>query len=151
MKLKRELTNGFIIFIGIAIYFLIIEYSGLADLFYLRMLNLFIVAFGINLTLKQNANDNIRGYFKNLISGILTSLIGAVFSVGSLLTYIEYRGGNAYLETLSQGVLFGGGEVNIVYYCIGLLFEAVASSVIITFVLMQFWKNEVETINEVGN
>jgi hypothetical protein len=38
-----------------------------------------------------------------------------------------------------------------VYYCIGLLFEAVASSVIITFVLMQFWKNEVETINEVGN
>lgn len=150
MKLKRELTNGFIIFIGIAIYFLIIELSGLADVFFLRMLNLFIVAFGVNLTLRQNAQDGMPGYFTNLISGITTSLIGAVFSVISLLTYIEYRGGNAYLETLSQGVLFGGGQVNIVYYCIGLLFEAVASSVIITFVLMQFWKNKVEVINEVN-
>jgi hypothetical protein len=151
MKLKRELINGFIIYIGIAIYFLIIEYSGLADVFFLRMLNLFIVAFGINLTLKQNAQDGIPGYFTNIISGITTSLIGAVFSVASLLTYIEYRGGTDYLETLSQGVLFGGGEVNIAYYCIGLLFEAVASSVIITFVLMQFWKNRVETINKVNS
>ncbi|WP_026977479.1 hypothetical protein [Flavobacterium tegetincola] len=150
MKLKRELINGFIIYVGIAIYFLIIEFSGLADVFILRMLNLFIVAFGINLTLKQNAKDGIPGYFTNLISGIVTSLFGAILSIVSLLLYIDYRGGNAYLETLSQGVLFGGGEINIVYYCIGLLFEAVASSAIIAFVLMQFWKNKVEVINKVN-
>jgi hypothetical protein len=150
MKLKRELINGFIIFIGIAIYFLAIDFAGLADAFFLRMLNLFIVAFGINLTLKQNAAEGISGYFTNLISGVVTSMIGAVFSVLSLLTYIEYRGGTDYLQTLSQGVLFGGGEVKILYYCIGLLFEAVASSVIIAFVLMQFWKNRVEVINQVN-
>ena len=61
MKLKRELINGFIIFIGIAVYFLIIEYLGLADEFYLRILNLAIVAFGINLTIKQNYEDGVRG------------------------------------------------------------------------------------------
>lgn len=149
MKFKRELINGFIIFIGIAIYFLVIEFSGLADQFFLRILNLFIVAFGINLTLKQNAAAGIRGYFANLISGIVTSMIGAILSVGSLLFYITYKGGDAYLQTLSKGFLFGGGDVNISYYCIGLLFESVASSIMISFVLMQFWKNKVETINKV--
>jgi hypothetical protein len=150
MKLKRELINGFIIYIGIGTYFLIIEYLGLADEFFLRILNLFIVGFGVNLTLKQNAHSGIRGYFTNLISGILTSLIGAFLSVGSLLIYIGYKGGDAYLQTLSKGFLFGGGDVNISYYCIGLLFESIASSVIIAFVLMQFWKNQAETINEVN-
>lgn len=149
MKLKRELINGFIIFIGIALYFLIIEYLGLADEFYLRILNLAIVAFGINLTIKQNYEDGVRGYFRNLISGIITSIIGAILSVGSLLFYIQYKGGDEYLQTLSKGFLFGGGDLNISYYCIGLLFESVASSIIISFVLMQFWKNKVETINKV--
>ncbi|WP_432672265.1 hypothetical protein [Flavobacterium sp. SM2513] len=149
MKLKRELINGFIIFIGIAIYFLIIEYLGLADQFYLRIFNILIVAFGINLTIKQNYHDGVRGYFKNLISGFITSMIGAILSVGSLLFYIQYRGGEEYLSKLSKGFLFGGGDLNVSYYTIGLLFESVASSVIITFVLMQFWKNKVETINKV--
>ena len=149
MKLKRVLINGFIIYIGIAIYFLVIEYLDLADEFYLRLLNLAIVVFGINLTLKQNYNDGVSGYFENLISGILTSMVGALLSVGSLLFYIQYKGGDDYLQTLSKGFLFGGGDLNISYYCIGLLFESVASSIIVAFVLMQYWKNKVETINKV--
>ena len=149
MKRKRELLNGFIIFLGIGIYFLIIEFAGLADEFYLRIFNLFIVAFGVNLTLKQNYHDGVRGYFTNLISGFITSMIGAVLSVGSLYLYIEYNGGQEYLKNLSEGFLFGGGHLNSAYYAIGLLFESVASSAIISFVLMQFWKNKVETINKV--
>ncbi len=149
MKLKRELINGFIIFLGIAGYFLIIEYVGLADEFYLRIFNILIVAFGVNLTIKQNNREGIRGYFTNLKSGIITSMIGALLSVGSLLFYIQSKGGEEYLQKLSKGFLFGGGDLNVSYYCIGLLFESIASSVIVTFVLMQFWKNEVEVINKV--
>lgn len=149
MKWKRELLNGFIIFLGIGIYFFIIDLAGLADEFYLRIFNLFIVAFGVNLTLKQNNREGIRGYFKNLISGIVTSMIGAILSVGSLYFYIEYRGGEEYLQSLSEGFLFGGGHLNSAYYTVGLLFESIASSVIISFVLMQYWKNKVEVINKV--
>ena len=150
MKLKRELTNGFIIFIGIAIYFLIIEYLGLADQFYLRILNAVIIIFGVNLTIKQNNADGIRGYFSNLISGFTTSMIGAILSVGSLFFYIQFKGGEEYLSKLSKGFLFGGGDLNLAYYSIGLLFESIASSVIITFVLMQYWKSKVETIHKVN-
>lgn len=150
MKWKRELLNGFIIFLGIGIYFFIIDLAGLADEFYLRIFNLFIVAFGVNLTLKQNNREGIRGYFKNLTSGIVTSMIGAILSVGSLYFYIEYRGGEEYLQSLSEGFLFGGGHLNSAYYTVGLLFESIASSVIISFVLMQYWKNKVEVINKVN-
>lgn len=150
MKLKRELINGFIIFLGIGIYFLIIEFMGLADHFYLRILNIVIIALGVNLTLKQNNADGIRGYFPNLVSGILTSMIGAILSVASLFFYIQFKGGEEYLSKLSKGFLFGGGDLNLAYYSIGLLFESIASSVIITFVLMQYWKNKVETINKVN-
>lgn len=148
MKLKRELINGFIIFIGIGIYFLIMEALGLSDEFYLRIFNLAIVAFGVNLTIKQNHRDGIRGYNTNLQSGIITSMIGALLSIGSLYFYIRFRGGYEYLQNLSKGFLFGGGELNTAYYSIGLLFESVASSVIITFCLMQYWKNKVEVINK---
>lgn len=149
MKLKRELINGFLIFLCIAGYFLIIDYVGLADEFYLRIFNILIVAFGVNLTIKQNNREGIRGYVTNLKSGIITSMIGAILIVGSLLFYIQSNGGEEYLQELSKGFLFGGGDLNVSYYCIGLLFESIASSVIVTFVLMQFWKNEVEVINKV--
>jgi len=150
MKLSREFANGFIIFLGIGIYFLILEYLGLADEFYLRVLNLFIVAFGINRTIQMNQKDGIRGYNRHLISAIITSMIGAVLSIASLLAYIQYKGGEVYLEKLSKGFLFGGGELTIHYYCIGLLFESIASSIIISFCLMQYWKDKVEVINKVN-
>jgi len=148
MKLSREFTNGFIIFLGIGIYFLVLEYLGLADEFYLRVLNLFIVAFGINRTIQMNQKDGIRGYNRHLISAIITSMIGAVLSIASLLAYIQYKGGEVYLQKLSKGFLFGGGELTIHYYCIGLLFESIASSIIISFCLMQYWKDKVEVINK---
>ena len=149
MKLKTELINGFIIFLGMGIYFILMEFLGLADEFYLRIFNLFIIAFGVNLTLKQNVKNGVHGYFKNLISGIITSFIGALLSIGSLYLYIKFQGGEEYIKSLSDNFLFGGGELNTTYYSIGLLFESIASSVIISFVLMQFWKNKVETINKV--
>lgn len=150
MKLSREFANGFIIFLGIGIYFLILEYLGLADEFYLRVLNLFIVAFGINRTIQMNYKDGIRGYNRHLLSAIVTSMIGAALSIASLLAYIQFKGGEAYLQTLSKGFLFGGGELTIHYYCIGLLFESIASSIIISFCLMQYWKDKVEVINKVN-
>lgn len=149
MKLSREFANGFIIFLGIGIYFLVLEYLGLADEFYLRVLNLFIVAFGVNRTIQMNYKDGIRGYNRHLLSAIATSMVGAVLSIGSLLAYIQFRGGENYLEQLSKGFLFGGGELTIHYYCIGLLFESIASSIIISFCLMQWWKDKIEVINKV--
>ena len=149
MKLYRELQNGIIIFLAIGIYFLLMEVLGLSDRPYLRVMNLFIVIFGINRTLKANFKENVNGYFKNLMSGFITAMIGSVLGIIGLMIYINYKGGEAYLKMLSSDFLFGGGNPSIPQYCIGLMFESAAASMIICFCLMQYWKTKVEKINKV--
>jgi hypothetical protein len=149
MKYSREIINGFIIFLGIAIYFLIIQYLGLSDRFYLRVFNILFVVFGINRTIKQNQADGIMGYNVNFLSAIITSMIGAVLSVGALLIYIQLKGGEEFMKSLAKSFIFGGGELTAYHYCIGLFFESVAASFIASFCLMQYWKDKVEVINKV--
>ena len=150
MKYLRELKNGFIIFAGIGIYFIILELLGLSDLPWLRIFNVVFVVFGVNQTIKGNQAAGVRGYMRNLFAAIITSVIGAILSVGSLLGYIEYRGGEEYLKKLSENFIFGGGDITIQQYCIGLFFEAMAASIITSFCLMQYWKGKVEVIDKVG-
>ncbi len=150
MRFTRELTNGFIIFAGIAIYFAIMELLGLSDVFILRIFNVFIIAYGVNRTIKSNIHDGVRGYFRNFISGFVTSMIGAVFSIAALLIYVEIRGGEAFLKNLSEAFLIGGGDVDSYTYTISLLLlESSAASLIASFVLMQYWKDKAEVINKV--
>lgn len=141
MSIPKELNNGILIFIGIGIYFLTMELLGLSDVFLLRILNIFIVIYFLNKTIKSNYNEGKTEYLGNLISGTLTALIGVVLSVAGLLIYISMKGGDAYLSKLSQNFLFGGGTPSVNEYCIGLFFEGIASSIIITFTLMQYWKD----------
>jgi hypothetical protein len=141
MSISKELNNGTLIFIGIGIYFLIMELLGLSHLFFLRMLNIVIVIYFLNKTIKSNYNEGKIDYLENLISGTLTALIGVILSVIGLLIYISIKGGDAYLAKLSQNFLFGGGAPTMNQYCIGLFFEGIASSIIITFTLMQYWKD----------
>ena len=148
MQFKRELINGILIFIGIGLYFLLLDITGLSDEFYLRILNLFIVAYGVNRTIKGNHADGVRGYFTHFIAAVITSMIGAVLSIASLLVYIHLNGGETYLKNLADSFIFGGGELTINQYCIGLLFESAAASLAVSFCLMQYWKDKVEVINK---
>jgi len=139
MKLQKELVNGFLIFLGIGIYFLAMEALGLSDIYYLRILNIFIVLYIVNRTIKTNIQEGKTHYLKNMISGGLTSLIGVILSVIGLRIYIEIRGGDEYIKNFSDVFLFGNNPTAN-EYCIGLLFEGTASAVIATFILMQYWK-----------
>lgn len=140
MKLPKELTNGILIFIGIGGYFVLMDLLKLSDIYGLRLLNIFIVLYIINRTIKSNIKEGKIDYFKNVISGALTSFIGVGLSVVGLRQYILYRGGASYIESLSDSFLFGN-DPSVTQYCIGLFFEGIASSLIAVFILMQYWKN----------
>jgi hypothetical protein len=75
-----------------------------------------------------------------VISGGLTSFIGVALSVIGLRQYIVFKGGAEYIKSLSEAFLFGN-DPSVNEYCIGLFFEGIASSIIATFILMQYWKN----------
>ena len=141
MKNNTELRNGIVIFIGIGLFFLIIDFLGYADKNYLRILNAFIVLYGINLSIKTNIREGKSDYFYNLFSGFKTGVIGIVLGLVGLIVFIYIKGGESYVDKLSDTFFFGG-DTSIIKYCSVLLFEGIASCLIGTFVLMQYWKDE---------
>lgn len=141
MKNKTVLRNGFLIFLGIGLFFLLMDLLGLANKNYLRSLNAFIVLYGINKTIKDNYLKGKTDHFKNFFSGFVTGVLGVFLGIIGLIFFIYLKGGEVYLNTLSDTFFFVG-KVSIIQYCGVLFFEGVASSLIGTFVLMQL-HNEV--------
>lgn len=141
MKLPKEISNGFLIFLGIGLYFLLMNVLGLANLFYLRTLNVFFIFWGVNKTLQMNLIEGETNFVSNAVSAMATSVVGVSLSVFALLIYSYARGGDAYVGSLSETFLFGGNP-SVPVYCICLLFEGIASSVIVTMMLMLYWNNK---------
>ncbi|MGL5112179.1 MAG: hypothetical protein ACRC6O_06020 [Flavobacterium sp.] len=144
MKLSREFKNGFLIFLGIGLYFLLMNIVGLADVFYLRLFNTLFVLYGINRTIQMNLADGSYHLADNAISGIKTSLYGVFMSIIGLIIYSYMHGGDAYIATLSKTFLFGGNPP-VVLYSICLLFEGIASTVVVTMMLLLYWNNRLVT------
>jgi hypothetical protein len=142
MKNNVELRNGFLIFLGIGLFFLTMDFLGLADKNHLRALNAFIVLYGINKTIKNNMHNGITDYLENLLSGFKTGVIGVFLGIVGLIIYVYIKGGESYLSTLSDTFFFLG-KTNIIKYCSVLFFEGIASSLIGSFALMQYWKDVV--------
>ena len=140
MKLSKELTNGFIIFIGIGIYFLTVNMLGLSNLFYLRFFNIFFLIYGVNRTLVSNLNEGKKEFLSNTVSAFATAFIGVCLSIVGLICYSYLRGGDAFIQTLSKTFLFGGNP-SVMTYSICLLFEGIAAAVIVTLVLMFYYNN----------
>lgn len=144
MKLPNELLNGIIIFIGIGIYFLIMNQLGYGNVFYLRLVNVVFIFYGVNRAIKTNLAKGKNNFVSNTVSAMITSIIGVSLSVFGLFIYSIYKGGDTYIKSLSQSFLFGGNP-SVNTYCISLLFEGIASSVIVTLLLMSYSNNRFET------
>jgi hypothetical protein len=139
MKLSVEVKNGILIFFGIGIYFLFMEMAGLADQHIFRLFNALIVLFGINKSIQYNFKHSNDGYLENFVSGIVTGVVGIVASLIGLITFIYIKGGESYLVNLSDTYWFVG-NTNIIKYVAVLFFEGIASTIIGSFILMQYWK-----------
>jgi len=144
MKLPKELLNGCIIFIGIAVYFLLMNVIGYGNSFYLRLVNIFFVFYGVNRTIKMNVDIGEKSFVTNAVSAMFTSLIGVFLSIIGLISYSYMKGGDQYVQSLSKTFLFGGNP-SIFTYSISLLFEGIASSVIVTMLLLLYWNNRLAT------
>ena len=141
MKLSTEFKYGILIFLGIGIYFLLMEVLGLSKLYFLRILNVFIVIYGLNLAIKTNLKNGKVGYLPNLTSSALTGFIGIGLGIIGLVAYLKIRGGEQYMNQLSEAFLFGG-EPSIAEYSFGLFIEGIASVLIVAFINMQYWRTK---------
>lgn len=144
MKPPKEILNGSIIFIGITAYFLLMNVLGYGNSFYLRLVNIFFVFYGVNRTIKMNVEEGQKDFVSNAVSAMVTSLVGVFLSIIGLIIYSYMQGGDNYVQSLSKTFLFGGNP-SIFSYSISLLFEGIASSVIVTMLLMLYWNNRLTT------
>jgi len=141
MKVKKEIKNGYFIFICIGTYFLLMEFLGLSNLFYLRLLNVFFIIYAVNDTLKSRIAHGKKNFVPNAIAALITSLVGVSLSILGLLIYSYMRGGDDYINSLSETFLFGGNP-SINMYCLTLFFEGMASSVIVTLLFMLYYNDK---------
>lgn len=117
------------------------EVLGLSQLYFLRILNVFIVIYGLNLAIKTNLKNGKVGYLPNLTSSALTGFIGIGLGIIGLVAYLKIRGGEQYMNQLSEAFLFGG-EPSIAEYSFGLFIEGIASVLIVAFINMQYWRTK---------
>lgn len=141
MKVKKEIKNGYFIFISIGTYFLLMDFLGLSDLFYLRLLNVFFVVYAVNDTLKSRIEHGKKEFISNVRAALVTCVVGVTLSIAGLLAYSYMKGGDAYIQHLSETFLFGGNP-SINGYCFTLFFEGMASSVIVTLLLMMYYNDK---------
>ena len=137
MKLSKEFNNGIIIFVGISVYFALMNILGFSNVFYLRFFNVFFVFYGVNKTVQMNLSEGNKGFISNAASALITSLVGVFLSIIGLIIYSYIKGGDAYVQSLSKTFLFGGNP-SVMTYSICLLFEGIASSVIVTLLVMLY-------------
>lgn len=140
MKLPKELLNGILIFIGIALYFLLMSILGYENVTFLRVFNIIFVFYGVNRTIQMNLAEGKKVFASNAVSAMMTSLVGVLLSVVGLLIYSHVKGGDSYVQSLSETFLFGGNPT-VNTYCISLLFEGIASTIIVTLLLMLYWND----------
>jgi hypothetical protein len=141
MKVKKEVENGFFIFISIAIFFLLMEFLGLSHLYYLRLFNIVFIVYAIKDTIEYRISHGKMKFVPNATAALTTSIIGVFLSVVGLLIYSHMKGGDAYVQSLSQTFLFGGNpSINV--YCLTLFFEGVASSLMVAMILMLYYNDK---------
>ena len=141
MKIPKELINGFIIFLGIGAFFLVIHGLGLAGNYLLRFFNITFIFYGTLRTLRYNLREGNNSLPSNAASAILTSFSGVILSVIGLIIYISIQGGDAYIESLSRNFLFGGTP-SVIRYAFSLLLEGFVSAGLVSFLLILYWETK---------
>ncbi|RKF04637.1 hypothetical protein C8N26_1310 [Tenacibaculum lutimaris] len=133
-------SNALLIFAGIAGYFLVMKIFGLEDVAELRFLNFAFVLYGINRAIKTNIIKNHESvYFSNFLLGIGTSIVAVALTIVSLIIYVDFID-PSFMNVLEKSS-FWGQKLSLPLVVFALAIEGIASSVICSFILMQYYKN----------
>ncbi|WP_152286720.1 hypothetical protein [Flavicella marina] len=136
---KIIINNASRIFMGIVIYFFAMKLLGLENITELRLFNFLIVIWGVNTAIKQNIEFNKNNlYLSNLSIGFSTAVFAVVAVAFSLIFYITFL--NYDLLHIMENSRIWGNHLTLERMIFAILIEGLASSVICTFIVMQYWK-----------
>ena len=144
--MNTEISNGIKAFLALGVYFLTVELLGVTHTTFLRMLNIFIVGYFVNKSIVSRAREG--GSFLALFgSAFFTNLVAVVLSTVALTGYIHFFKGVDHISTLAQPLLaLGGFKLSVAQFSFAIFAEGFASGVILSFGMMQFWKNRIRKL-----
>ncbi|TPE42529.1 DUF4199 domain-containing protein [Pontibacter mangrovi] len=143
MMEKIGLKYGLLTAAGLIAYFLLMKLLGLTHIIELRFLNGVIMAVGVVLAIKaykELVQGNIS-YFKGLVTGFITAVVGTVVFSAFMLIYVK-TGGKELVEALSAERYFGDRieeTPGVVIFSV-LMLEGVISGFMTSFIAMQWFK-----------
>ena len=137
---KIILKNGLLIYSCIVVFFLLMKILGLDNVSELRFLNFLFVFWGVNRAIKQNINFNDQdSYFNNFYIGFGSSVIGIALTIIGLIIYVGFID-PSFITVLENSSLWGK-KLSLEMVVFALTIEGIASSVMCSFILMQYYKN----------
>ncbi|WBX73101.1 hypothetical protein PG913_09435 [Tenacibaculum pacificus] len=143
---KIIINNAILIFAGIAIFFLLMKVLGLDKISELRFLNFGFILWGINNAIRTNMNKNKESlYINNFSVGIGTSIMAVGLSIVGIIIYVDFID-PSFMSVLENSA-FWGQNLSLGLVVFALAIEGIASSVICSFILMQYYKNYKISVN----
>lgn len=137
--LKIVVKNAVKIYLAIVGFYFFIKIIGLSHIIGFRFLNIIFVLIGINSAIKANIfhrHDN--NYLSNIFLGFSTSFIAVMATLVSMVIYVSFIDDS--LLTMLQQSSFWGNHLTLPKILFSMTVEGIASCVISSFVLMQYWK-----------
>ena len=140
-NLKPEFRNGILLFLAIGLFFIIMNLLGFADNIYLRTVNIFFVFYFVNRSIVEYKQKGQNNYMSNFGAAFLTAIIGVISSIGGFILYVLLVLGVDNLSELAEPLISTGQNLSLLQYSFVLFAEGIASSIIVSFILMQYHKD----------
>ena len=139
-SLSPSIKYGLYSFAGIVAFFLLMKLIGLEHLIWLRAFNILIVLYFSNRLARLNFTDDTEdNYVSSFLSLLVANGITMVASVVSFTLYVKFID-PTFLSHVKGGVLFARG-FTLDHAIVSIMMEGGAGALIVSFVLMQYWKN----------
>ncbi len=137
---KLIIKHAILISLMIGGFFFLSKLVGLEENPYLRFVNLLFVIIGIRQAIKTNIYGNkVTNHGKNFVTGFASAALAVILSTIGVVFYIEFINPE-FLEVMNQSFLIGG-DTSLFELAFTLVIEGLATSIVSTLIVMQFFKN----------
>jgi hypothetical protein len=127
-------------FLSITVFFGIVHLLGWTHITELRAVNLvFVIYFSNKLALTNVRTVEDNGYLQNLASVFLANCLNVVLSFIGFFFFVRIISSD-YLEVIMNSFILGKVEAMWQMY-LALFIEGCASGAVVSFAVMQYWKN----------
>jgi hypothetical protein len=139
-KMRTGYVYGLIMAASLVVYFLLMKLLGLETNFYLRIFNFVILVGGVYFLMR---NEIIRStqsvtYFEGLGLGLRATISSVIVFLFFLAGYINFFDPE-FMKILQESEIWGT-DITLPQAVTGILIEGIASSVVISFAWMQYFK-----------